>query len=387
MPTAPVATTASWDAVMWSPQVIASLITLIGVIAVVFARDYIINLRTLRTKREEELRDRGTVRAEQRLDLLKIYAVPLHDAAESLYYRLDEIVIKKQARYLRADVPKTAFLEYKKISTLYRVAALLGWIRAIKRERGYLDPKPIETEADKQIISGIEASLADGAHVELQRLDELLHLWRVSDLDKSVKAKISYKIDGSRAEYLAANKVLSATDLTEQQQRELSEICAEEIRKGAGVEIPKDLVTACSRQSAVIFNIKEAYIYRDWQAAIGDFMLVEIEGGVRRFSIMGYGEFEDHYIRAYETQNALRRRRWFNRLEAIVYDINMEQSGIFDARRDQLKKLYESCSNLKNFLRLHTQELERQAIPESVQSLTVSNDPAEISPPTDGRSP
>ena len=39
-------------------------------------------------------------------------------------------------------------------------------------------------------------------------------------------------------------------------------------------------------------SVKQAWIYRDWQQAIGNLMIREIEGAVRRFDIIGYGDFE-----------------------------------------------------------------------------------------------
>ena len=38
--------------------------------------------------------------------------------------------------------------------------------------------------------------------------------------------------------------------------------------------------------------MRQAWIYRDWQQAIGDVMIRDIKGPVRRFDIIGYGEFE-----------------------------------------------------------------------------------------------
>lgn len=312
----------------------------------------------VKQRRSEELNDKYRDKSEQRFDIIRIYAEPLIDATTSLYYRLDEIVIKKQGRYLRANVPVIPFLEYKKISTLYRIAVLLGWMRAIKRERGYLDPRKSESATDEQLIGKIEAALADGYHIERHRLDELLLLWRIPSIKEENKVNIAYNIDGIRADYLAKEGHMSAVDLTDIQKKEIAQMCADVIRQSERIDIPGSIVDSHFQHSAVILGIKEAYIYRDWQAAIGDFMLKEIDGGLRRFTVMGYGDFEAHYLKAYEGDKMTRARRWFNRLQAIVYDLDMELTGSFDARRDQLINLHESCNTLRITLEKRMKTLE-----------------------------
>ena len=38
--------------------------------------------------------------------------------------------------------------------------------------------------------------------------------------------------------------------------------------------------------------IHEAWLYRDWQASIGDMMIREKNIGNRNFEVLGYGDFE-----------------------------------------------------------------------------------------------
>lgn len=341
-----VVSTVSDGAAFISPPIAVAIIALVGVLIGLVARDIVMAIYLVRKKRADELADKREADREARSDLVRLYADPLKDSVTSLKYRLHEIVEKKQARYLRSDAPSIPFLEYKRISTLYRIAALLGWIRAIRRERSYLDPQQAAASNEMQSIAELEAALGDGTHVELQRLDELLNLWRVRPIASEVKDHAANLIDGERADYLARKGALGARDLSDTDQVELAERCADIVRKHTGADIPNDLVAATADQASVIFGIKEAYIYRDWQAAIGDLMLQESKIGARHFSVLGFGSFEDLFLEAYNGGEHKGARRWFDRLQALLHDLDMAHEGMFDARRDQLRKLYECCVKL-----------------------------------------
>lgn len=332
---------------LWlSPQVVAALLALAGVVVGLVARDVVMAMYLAGKKRAEDLADKKQAAGKAHHDLVRLYSDPLKDAVSSLKYRLEEIVEKKQGRYLLADAPKIPFLEYKRISTVYWIAAVLGWIRAIRRERSYLDPEQASASVEMQAIAELEAALADGTHVELQRLDELSNLWRVSSIDTQSKPHIASLIDGVRAAYLARMGALSSRDLSEPDQIDLAERCAEIIRREAGIEIPSDLVAATAKQTAVTFGIKEAYIYRDWQAAIGDLMLLDDKVGTRHFSVLGFGRFEDLVLKGRKNKQSSA-ARWFDRLDSLIHDLDMTQEGMFDARRAQLRKLYQCCIKLE----------------------------------------
>ena len=329
-----------------SPTVVAALIALLGVIVCLIIRDLIMAIYLASRKRADEVADRKDATGKAHNDLVRLYSDPLKDAVTSLKYRLQEIVEKKQARYLLADAPAIPFLEYKRISTLYRIAAVLGWIRAIRRERSFLDPSEASASVEMQAISELEKALADGTHVELQRLDELSKLWQVPQIDPYKQELIASLIDGERAAFLAGKQVLGSRDLSESDQIELAERCATIVRREANVEIPPELVAATVKQSAGTFGIKEAYIYRDWQAAIGDLVLQEDKRGARHFSVLGFGGFEDMVLEA-RSNDQSHVARWFDRMERLIHDLDMADESSFDARREQLRKLYQCCIKLE----------------------------------------
>jgi hypothetical protein len=195
----------------------SALIALAGAGVGIIVRDVFMALLTASAKREQELKDRAKQRAQERVDLVRLYADPLRIAARALKFRLNEIIDHGPARYLLAETIKTSFVEYKRISTLYRLAALLGWIRAFRRERAYLDPEArTSDELESSALESIEKALADGQHVELQRLDELLDLWKVSahdGLDAASKSRMASEIDAIRQEFLTKRDKISTSDL------------------------------------------------------------------------------------------------------------------------------------------------------------------------------
>ncbi len=125
--------------------------------------------------------------------------------------------------------------------------------------------------------------------------------------------------------------------------------CADIIRREVGVEIEDDRILASAEKTADTFGIKEAYLCRDWQAAIGDFMLLKDKVGSRHFSVIGFGQFEDMVIAAQKKKRPAA-MRWFDRLERLIHDLDMTRSDTFDTRREQLRRLLVYCETLETSL-------------------------------------
>ncbi len=333
-------------------KLIAALVGLAGIAIGLVGRDVVMALVLTRKKRVQELDDRTESRAYSHRELVRRYADPLLQAVRSLRSRLDEIISGNQASYLLTSSPKNHFVEYKRISTLYRFAALLGWIRAFRRERSYLDPEQVVDQAD-MFIDNIASALADGQHVEELRLDELANLWRIPDDrvgDKGLRASLGSEIDSILQTFVDDRSILSAADLELSKKQEVVRKCAEAIRVACHVEIPSALVDATVPQASTILGIREAYIYRDWQSAIGDMMIVELSGGMRRFEVLGFAAFEEKYQQSRNLTSDNYERRWFDRIEMPFHDLDMKVSGIFDARRGQLKSLHKGLLELEAHL-------------------------------------
>jgi hypothetical protein len=190
-----------------------------------------------------------------------------------------------------------------------------------------------------------------------------MNLWRVAKdtfNDKATRASLASEIDGILQEFVDDKVILGTADLKLPQKAELVRKCAGAIRVAGRVDIPAPVVDATIKQASAILGIREAYVYRDWQSAIGDMMILEVAGGVRRFEVLGYGAFEDRYLRARSADHNDFDRRWFDRLERPFHDLDMRMVGIFDARRDQLKALHKGLLDLEDHLTTKRRELSTQ---------------------------
>lgn len=98
-------------------SIAAVVSVLVAVLTEVFLR--------MRTRKAEKQAVRETYRR---------YADPLALSSTELFWRLREIFVASGAGfYLKGHVHLTKYEHYKALSTLYRTANLLGWIRGLRR--------------------------------------------------------------------------------------------------------------------------------------------------------------------------------------------------------------------------------------------------------------
>src|SRR5438874_4537609 len=128
----------------------AALIGFGGLVLGLLLRDALLPLYFFRKRRETELEDRYKEREDvlearyrsdliQARDVVRLCADPLLQSCKSLNYRLKEVLEqKRRATFLLPQTPPSEFIVYTRLSTLYRLACLLRWIRAYRTERSYL---------------------------------------------------------------------------------------------------------------------------------------------------------------------------------------------------------------------------------------------------------
>ena len=296
--------------------------------------------------RNLELFKTERAKAEQLVAAYERYTDPLLSSASGLFFRLREIVETDRGRYLSPKAPPTTFAKYKRISTQYRIALVLGWTRALARELSYW--KPNEQRPAKGIhdaLMAFEQALADGEHIELLRLDGLKKLWKLEV--PAAKAKGAGLIVES-----AMDSVLLEQGVREDayhtfwqadppRKMALCERVAEALTAYLGLpsvertELERVLDEACE-----VITIREAWVFRDWQSSIGDMMLRPIDGGVRRFDLIGYRECEDLALSTNDPK-----ARWVQRLEAVFLDLDMGQAED-DARVLQVRNVYVATAKL-----------------------------------------
>ena len=272
------------------PKVVGALIGLGGTIAALVIRDVGLRLYLFYEARRYHVSDQQVEQRRLRHDTVRQYADPLAQASRSLMYRVNEIVNKGPATYLLPTAPQNHYVVYKRITTLYRLAAALGWIRAFRTERSYLDPaEASEAGPVGEAIDLCEQALADGQDVEMCRLRELMGLWHVATdgVTQETLRSLATEIDNLRHKALIEAGVSIASELGANDRTELCEECASIMRERLRSDIPDALIAAETKRAIVFLAIREACLYRDWQSAIGDAMLHTVSDAPRRFDRYG----------------------------------------------------------------------------------------------------
>lgn len=314
-------------------EILSVLIGIAGTLVVtgisIFVKDFVLEI--LKEKRTHK---------QSQLSTFKHYANPVIKSSETLCWRLREILSQKGAVLLDSN-SKNEFFRYKYISTLYRICAVIGWLTAIKKEYAYIDPASKKSSAKiEDALYSFRKSLADGQHMELSILIELTEIWNINidSIDQKEKALLAVHIEKIAYSYIDKHEILTAKDLDGDEQsimlKEISnKICSyvkcPKLSKSLLKETKERIITELSRI--------EAWIYRDWQNAIGEVMLSTIQNGTRRFDIIDYGTFESLYNNE---------ERWIQRVERLVADLDVSIDEKYDARINQLKNIYASCIEL-----------------------------------------
>jgi hypothetical protein len=290
-------------------------------------------------------------RADKRAELIvyERYSRPLAASAVSLLHRLHEILMQENRPVFLKGIGIAAgqgqgpeFLAYKKLSTFYRLAALLGWVRACRREFSYLRiAKRRDNEPIDRAITSLERALADGTWVErkrVKRLCEILDICAPDDLENSPELldALGTKIDN--AIYAVEN--LEAMD--DSSKETLCTTMALILTSGLGASpVGADTIRRSWPEAFSVIVMREAWLYRDWQNAIGDMMLRPAEDENRKFEVMGYGEFEQ-MCRAGGPEQKL----WIGRLSEVFEDLDLSIEDEFDARPRQLRTMARATAKL-----------------------------------------
>ncbi len=266
----------------------------------------------------------------------KLYANPIIRASESLCWRLKEVFTQRGAFLLERN-PRNVFFEYKYISTVYRLSVLIGWVRAVYREFAYIDTS--DSSGNREIekaFNSFQVALADGQNMELSILIELAKCWNIDidSISNEEQAKLAVQMENEVYNVIKDNKITLANNLSEPDQISLLEILSNKICEKVNCPpIPQNVIVENKNKAINEISRIENWVYRDWQNAIGDLMLKEINNSPRMFDVIGYGEFNE----LLSGDN-----KWLNRVYALFENLNVEIDDRFDARVGQLKRVYKS---------------------------------------------
>lgn len=277
-------------------------------------------------------------KGELRRSVHEKYAQPLAADAVNLLWRLNEILFKGRAQYLREDAPPTTFNVYKRISTSYRIAVILGWIRAIEQEQSYLFYGAEKSQEDlRRAVDDLRSALADSPHVEVHVLRRVASLWDVAlPDDRDEVARIAACANAEMQHVLIEYRLARYHDLLDLNgPRQLEAVRRIAAAVTAAIDRPpveETVLTATGAEALSHIAVRQAWIYRDWQQAVGTLMIRPIEGAARRFDVLDYGAFE-----TLVTAGTGSDKVWVDRLEAAVTGIDAVQPDPADFRIAQLR--------------------------------------------------
>ncbi len=273
-----------------------------------------------------------------RRETYRRYADPLTSAAESLFWRLNEIYGTDRGDYLHRGRGLTRYEKHKASSTRYRIAALLGWLVALRRELVLSNAQPDTTVGSmRSAIDGVQKSLAEGAHVESSSAQALANIWGISDIDVN---RAGWDINSTVKRVLHERGALAVGELTPKDSEELLRRIASDVEKHSHVRVAPEVIAATREEALRAVSTCEAWLYRDWQDAIGDWMLVKGDG-VRRFDVKGYRAFADaERVRSEDDEE------WLVRLGELTDELDVRDDEWADARIAQLQGVYQAVAQL-----------------------------------------
>ncbi len=149
------------------------------------------------------------------------YSGPLLYSLESLFWRLNEVLDSPgRGAFLRERANYSQYAEYKKISTIYRIAVVVGWLRAYEKELSVLHSSRITRLKEVNLaILRFRSALADGATIEAKRLSGLIELWQMPKPDdQHMFEATAILVENQLKEFIHQNQVANAEQLEPEEQ-------------------------------------------------------------------------------------------------------------------------------------------------------------------------
>lgn len=253
---------------------------------------------------------------EQKRDILERYAPALGSSAEGLYYRLTEIVTSGRHAYLHTESKPTSYHVYKFNSSVYRLAKLIGWIWAIRTEQSLLAEVTDKKYSLHEVFSQFEFALANGDEVESWMVKELASLWGFAAPDEAAAGRLGAHLD-SFVDNISPPHVVRRSEICalphDQQTAMLVEVASYFARELGEFAPQPILINTTAHRACKILSARQAWIYRDWQSAIGETIMDRAETGTRTFDAKGYATFELLYATG---------DRWLSEVAAIFEDLD-----------------------------------------------------------------
>lgn len=275
----------------------------------------------------------------QREQIEQSYFAPLSAASEKLIWRMSEIFIDNRAQFLLIKTLPKDYNTYKRLSTLYRIAAVIGWIRALNLELNALPRGGLGASSPVlKALSTVQSALADGHGVEERRFRSFCGKFDIdlASLDKKRLATLSASFEVVMYSLAGDDMKKSHRHLRDSKPLHQEFICRGLVQFLGENEVTHSLDDDKFRQLLPelieCLGYRESLIYREWQEAIGDAMIVKDEhSAARRYRIVGFEEFE--------RMMSAGSFSWAAALRDLVEDVSFEPFDPTDERPKHLRDL------------------------------------------------
>jgi hypothetical protein len=276
-------------------------------------------------------------------DTYKKYSKPIMLASESLAWRIREVLMFNGA-YLLPDAPDNGFFKYKFESTVYRLCALIGWIKAAQKEHSYIEGYNNNKNSEiREAINSFQKVLADGSHVEVSIYEELCKLYGLEliDISDQKRQEIGVEIEKIVFKHIPDQVKKDVSKLDENDKISMiSSIMGLISNKTNQTILDKDILRENLDVAIDEIAREFCWIYRDWQNAIGDEMLIPLTNSYRYFDVLGFSEF----IPKHNDND------WLKKVDNLFSNLDVSIDDRFDNRVSQVKLIYGSLINLINKL-------------------------------------
>jgi|JI10StandDraft_1071094.scaffolds.fasta_scaffold44932_5 hypothetical protein len=300
----------------------------------------------------QQIRQAAPNRRAREKHAVRSHAEALSIAASDLLWRLKEITQDGSGYYVAPNAPGGDYYDYKRGSTAFRLAAVLGAMRLIDRETHVLGEARLGAPGEAfAAIQTFSATLADGPPQEYLRAARLCDVWGLPPFP-AAKAEgqpfdphgmhDAARFDEALRKYIPGVDVADTHALvgalmtfSREELLELFRDLAFDLAKFRGEEPPSpNKVLESVEETARALAFREARLFREWQRTIGDQML----DGER---IRSFGEFEAHVA-----DPAMRATPCLRRLLDLFEGVDVLADSKHDARPRQLRRLTEANASL-----------------------------------------
>lgn len=284
------------------------------------------------------------VKRKARHFLFAKYKYQLFHASLNFEKRLHELS-RTRSHYLWAQTNLGSFYDYKYKSCVYRLCALLGWLRAFKLLESSFAIKGHTKEIHEivKVIREVESCFADGQRVEMYIAKSICKLISIDDstLPVGTLEKLSIEIDNLIQKFQNQYDIEYVADLVPQGKTDFIIELKDTL---TNLNISTNNVQLVEMQIINEASIKLALIYRDWQQAIGDLMIVRTTD--QSFEVISFRAFEE----IWQMDVSKAEKKWLTRAERMFKNLDMQADRKGDSRIHQLEELYKCLFALMKVL-------------------------------------